>query len=698
MDTIDSVGDNFRFHFPIRQTSEYKKVRQLVTNNYGYYMAAILVVYLLWIPVRLYLIRNTVLGHFNLRKVNQLLNRYGNNFLKRWTFKLALNWNIIILISFWITILSILSLLGTNGDLIYLAKRLGKLSAVCLPMILFLTLRPSPLPHTLYLSLLPIHKWLSRLIIIQAIIHTILYLAFFNKNNTWKKAIKHDNLYGWFALFGFVIIIITSILNLRNRFYRLFFINHYFWTWIIVFSLQIHIRPVKYTWYTFINASILIWQIIYRLLLTKTSKLHDFQISQKSPNLSLIEFPRELLYIIPKNPGAHIRLTNYHPNPLVRIGKQLFPNYHPYTLVSLPSDPIQKLVIRMDTFKLKNNQRYLVSGSYDPHLNFVHTQAKKFNIAKFKIEAKRLLIVVGGSAISFALPILRVMTYHGIPVKVVWVIRDFRDVLILNSFTQYIHSEDFEIFITAELPLKRKKSFLFGNHDLEAQAIDYSLVGENEVENVDVEVADDESQESEEEEECFNTTIPLKKSINTLNEGYGSINNEISFNNNIFDSNTNGEDFPILKPINSISSNSLDEPLIKRGRSLSQKTIYSMNEQFEVRSNYDIEEPGQFVEKYKQTIEKLGLNHKVYKGRPKLNHRYRNWCLNEGFTQCSGPIESQDGQIICCRDIPQNRVVDSNVDTKDIWVVSAGPKGLVNNVKLWATENGLNFHEEAFYV
>lgn len=694
---FDSFGDNFNFHYPVTKTPEYKRLRQVATNKYGYVLTVILVVYLAWIPVRRYLIQHNYLRQFNYKKVNQALNRLGIDYIKRCIFALALNWNLIVLISFWVIVLSVLSLIDIHGDLIYLAKRLGKLSAVCLPTILFLTLRPSPLPHTLYLSLLPIHKWLSRLIILQAVLHTGLYLGFFYKSNTWKKAISLPNLHGWFALVGFLVIIITSLSTLRNRFYRLFYINHYFWTWIIVLSLQIHIRPVKYTWYTIVNGGILIWQIIYRVLLTKTSNIHDFHVTQKSPNLSLIEFPRELLYIIPQNPGSHIRLTDYNRNPLVRLAKQMFPNYHPYTMVSLPNDAIQKLVIRMDTFKLKNNQRYLVSGSYDPQLHFIHSQSKKFNIAKLKIDAKRLLIVVGGSAISFALPILRVMNYHGIPVKVVWVIRDFRDVLILNSFSEYIHQDDFEIFITAELPIKRKKSFLFRKLDLEAQTGDYSLVGENEVENVDVEVEEDPKQEELEEEECFNTTIPLRRSVATLND-YGST-NEISFNVSMFQSSSHDslEDFPKHDTASS-SADSADQPLLKRGRSLSQRTIISMNEQFDVPIDHDNDETGEFIGKYNQTIEQLGLHHKVYKGRPKLNHRYRNWCLNEGFTQCSGPIEGDDGGMLCCRDVPHNKVLDSNVDTKDIWVVSAGPKGLVKNVKLWATENGLNFHEEAFYV
>ena len=75
----------------------------------------------------------------------------------------------------------------------------------------------------------------------------------------------------------------------------------------------------------------------------------------------------------------------------------------------------------------------MIAGSYDPHLLFIGSKSSQnFSLSKLLVNAKRLLIVIGGSAISFALPILRVMNYHGIPTKIVWVIKDFRDVLVLD--------------------------------------------------------------------------------------------------------------------------------------------------------------------------------------------------------------------------------------------------------------------------
>lgn len=99
----------------------------------------------------------------------------------------------------------------------------------------------------------------------------------------------------------------------------------------------------------------------------------------------------------------------------------------------------------------------------------------------------------------------------------------------------------------------------------------------------------------------------------------------------------------------------------------------------------------------KETTRRLNVDKRIYKGRPKLSHRYYNWCINEGFTQCSGPVEDENHNLICCRDLPRNKVVQEDINAEKIWVIGAGPRQLVENVKLWSSENGLKFHEEAFY-
>lgn len=543
-------------------------------------------------------------------------------------------------------------------------------------------------------------------------IHTLIYLAYFNRNGTWAKAIKLENVYGWVALVAFLIIIVTSVSKFRVRWYKIFYFMHYTCTWIIVFSLQIHVRPQPFTLYTVANCLVLLTQIGYRVYLTKVSEKGEVRVIDVSPNLALIEFPNNLIAKPATAPGAHIRLTDYSSSIIMRIFKQMIPNYHPYTLVSLPQDRVQKLLIRKSNFRLYNDHRYLITGTYDPHLLFLNykqfTSNKKFSLAKLHVDAKRILIVVGGSAISFALPILRVMNYHGIPTKVVWVIKDFRDVLVLKYFDGIIHGDDLEIFITGKETLQehqqqlknaysyasnlsRRSAAPSAHYDLENEETPLlggtengqivTLNRENQDEDVEIVVnSDDDDDDNESNCTRHDTTSICRQ---TSPEQFADLDEVLDDDTNSLEQDGNFDEFEVTNDtINTRRlsfSSSMNEPFLPF-------TSYNSTDQFR-----------SWISEFKETTRRLNIDKKIYKGRPKLSHRYYNWCINEGFTQCSGPVEDEHHNLICCRDLPRNKVVQEDINAEKIWVIGAGPRQLVENVKLWSSENGLKFHEEAFY-
>ena len=200
------------FHYPNGKTKEYSRLRNYITSKYGNITTLLLFLFIISIPIYKYFIIHNYHHRFKsniIRSFNRKLDHYTQHehhpncqtatfkdrfytyiaqLLKSIVFNITLRSSTIIQLLFWITFLTSLSLVDIyNGDLIFLAKRLGRIPANCLPTILFLTLRPSPLPHTLYLTLIPIHKWLSRLIIIQSVIHTVLYLGYFQKRTRPKR-------------------------------------------------------------------------------------------------------------------------------------------------------------------------------------------------------------------------------------------------------------------------------------------------------------------------------------------------------------------------------------------------------------------------------------------------------------------------------------------------------------------------------
>ncbi|KAM9939265.1 hypothetical protein OXX80_001248 [Metschnikowia pulcherrima] len=714
-----SQWDDF-FYYPDKHSKspEYAQLRQEVTIKYGTILACLMAAFLAVIPLHNYLrakgfwLLNRV--HI-LRSINQALGRAspesthdGSMMSKvcdavaRIAHLVYLNANTLSQVLLWSTVFAILGLIETNrGDLIFVSKRLGRLCAQSLPTVFFLTMRPSPLPHTLYLSLLPIHKWLSRAVVLLAILHTVIYLGYFQVNNTWEKAWKMDNLYGWAGVAGFTMIIITSLSRVRDRSYKTFFFNHYFWSWVIVLCLPLHIRPVNTSIANVLNVSLLVYQAVHRISMTRVSSDLDIKVNDVSPNLACVDIPNALIKNRAINPGAHIRITNYHPNPIVRLGKQLIPNYHPYTLVSLPSDRCQRLVVRKSSFVWRNRGRYAIYGSFDPKLLLIrskNTPDTNFSISKLSVNARKILIVIGGSAISFAIPLVRVANYHGIPVKVIWVIRDFRDIAVLRFFEGIVHGDDFEIFVTGSPTvrdcfdssnLRNASSYGTFAHSVKITTADLEAneggemtgpeeeenVGNQESENVDVDFTNEAGYEMD--EECQQEIQPTTSPHSGLNENealLGETNNpEASFS-----------------PVDDLHS------LTSRRTSKS----HSINEQFV--PQLDCEDECHM--NYTQTIKNLHLDCHIYKGRPLLNYRYYNWCVNESdiFTQCSGPVMDESHNLVCCKDLPgRQHVMEGSKklpDLQKVWVISAGPKSLVKKTKLWANENGLKYHEEAFYV
>lgn len=713
------------FHYPdkLNKSREYAELRQSTTVKFGFLMSFILIGVIVFIPLHNFLLSKGfwVLNKVHiLRSLNLALDRvlrgtgYSENtrpttvqrlvlvsnvIVKSIAYAIYLNADALFQICLWLALFTAMTLIDINGgDLIFVAKRMGRLCAVSLPTVFLLTLRPSPLPQTLYLALLPIHKWLSRLVVLLAVLHTIVYCGYFHVNNTWEKAWKLENLYGWLAVLGFVLIVITSLLKVRDRTYKTFYFNHYFWSWVTVIALPFHIRPVNTSIANALNIAILSYQIVSRLGLAKLSGTADFHVIDVSPNLACVQFPNHLIANKAINPGAHVRITNLHPNILVRFFKQLIPNYHPYTLASLPLDRQQRLIVRKSSFKWDSHRRYIVVGTYDPKFLLIksaNTADKNFSISKLSVNARKILIVIGGSAISFAIPILRVANYHGIPVKVIWVLRDFRDVSVLRYFEGYIHGSDFEIFVTGSplmgeyeasepsglknmtsygsiLGAFRRESFDFeANEHSRLNLSDESQVGNEEHEDIDVDLIEEEL-----DAECQQDCVQASPEGITPNEA-----------NVLAESESDEESHFLL-------DDSLSTTSRKTNRSHSTNEPFVPNLETDNKSHND----------YLRTVKRLQLERHIYRGRPLLNYRYYNWCVSEGdiFTQCSGPVMDMANNFVCCRDLPgrQHSIAGSKTlpDVQKVWVISAGPKSLVKNTKLWANENGLKYHEEAFYV
>ena len=373
---------------------------------------------------------------------------------------------------FWSLVCLVFSFVNTKQDLLHATKRLGRVAVALMPPLLFLTLRPSPLPHTLYLALLPIHKAISRVVVLASLLHTIFYCCYMRSRGVLLvKILKPANMYGVLAMLLFILIAITSIWKFRRYNFKLFYCLHYVATWLTVIFIYLHARPgVPY--YTLLSVSVLCIQILYRVYHTRLTRVTILRVSK---NLTVLEFPATDLVKKPVLPAGHVRMLIRHRNPLKRWFFKVVPLQHPFTLASLPNEDTAKLIIRNGNFPLVNNHEYYVTGSFEPIINFIDKVRRREGIGSllssiltpkvnnnpfhitssllygsplnYLINARRVLMCVGGSAISFALPLLRILNFNGVTTRLIWVTRDYQDLNLLNCFTH--NFEGMEVYISA---------------------------------------------------------------------------------------------------------------------------------------------------------------------------------------------------------------------------------------------------------
>lgn len=271
----------------------------------------------------------------------------------------------------------------------------------------------------------------------------------------------------------FILIGITSLPKIRRSNFQLFYYSHYLATWGSVILLQHHARP-NMNILTIVNVTLLLAQIAYRVWHTNLSTVSVVTVS---PSISVVEFSLSDLSKKPVFPSAHIRMNNYHNFWLKRWFYHIVPFQHPYTIASLPNERAVRLIVRTGMFPLRTNSKYYITGAFEPKVDFMSKDTRSsspfspfqsstpmllLSPLSFNINAKRVFMVVGGSAISFGLPMLRILNFNGVNVRLIWVTRDHRDMKLLNVFKN--NYTGLEIYVTGTLGSEQ---------DLQIDYIDY---------------------------------------------------------------------------------------------------------------------------------------------------------------------------------------------------------------------------------
>ncbi|AMD21711.1 HFL145Cp [Eremothecium sinecaudum] len=313
-------------------------------------------------------------------------------------------------------------------------KRLGRLSYVLVFLNVFLTLKPNYLlSDYIYIQLIPLHIWLSRIISAFGIVHGagfILKWSLDDKVSLISKLIKNVwNLVGLITSLLIVLLLFASTAAMRRYSYKTFFVIHQLCQWSMCILVPIHARPGVAWPFSVCIACLYFYQFITDIKSSKTTDVLTKITNYKAgTNLVRVKLGR---YVMPSNfsPGSHLRITCYRKfNPLYWI----LPS-HPFTVASLPKDDEVELIVREHgRFKLELGTLYTVVN-YSPGIPL----EKLRNV-------KRVAIVVGGSGISLGLPTFRYIRdeLNVDYLKFIWLVKNKGDLHVVED------KEGMDIYVT----------------------------------------------------------------------------------------------------------------------------------------------------------------------------------------------------------------------------------------------------------
>lgn len=345
-------------------------------------------------------------------------------------------------------------------------KRLGRISYAFTNLIILMVLQDplSIFKGTFsYLEFIPLHKWLSRSIFGLSILHGILFIIKWSRDpnvSVWAKMLKNKaNLIGVILSLEILSMLIISLKPIRQKSYKLFYITHQLVNLSFIILIPFHARPGVSFPFLVINLCLLVAYCLNRTI--RCQRLNVQGISQSiDSRLYIVELPAENFYLSSDNwsLGSHIRISPY-----ARYDPRywLFPS-HPYTVATQNKSSI-KLIINKTNFFMEYTKKYTINGPYQNCFvsQVMQDKGKKVN---------NIILVAGGSGISFILPIYQFLLSTDNPhsskisynsLKIVWLVKNIGEFIHIkrNLGISSEYFEQMDIFITAEIdPLENVKA------------------------------------------------------------------------------------------------------------------------------------------------------------------------------------------------------------------------------------------------
>ncbi|XBW37888.1 hypothetical protein QEN19_003464 [Hanseniaspora menglaensis] len=325
-------------------------------------------------------------------------------------------------------------------------KRVARLSYVLTFTNLFLVIpRSNYFIFMSYLDSIRFHVWLSIFILFLSTLHSVLFMIKWLLDGVFlTKIFKPQNFIGLIIFSITLALLIVGLTDYRRKNYTNFFLIHQLGMFCFVVLTIIHANPQILTPFGIFNTGFLIVMIVNKyinnlnfdgedpFIVTDIKKFGDLKVvkfSNKKLNSLNTEYSSEDNMHVNLVPGSHIRV---HDSGFFDW-KYWFKPSHPYTLVSNNELIIKEYEFSNFNSSLVVDKSLSLVGLYEPN--------ESIKCMLNTSQRKRVSLVVGGSGISFALPILKRLlllnekkSANKDLISFYWSIKRFQDAHVIVAF------------------------------------------------------------------------------------------------------------------------------------------------------------------------------------------------------------------------------------------------------------------------
>ncbi|CCE61692.1 hypothetical protein TPHA_0B00200 [Tetrapisispora phaffii CBS 4417] len=272
----------------------------------------------------------------------------------------------------------------------YFADRTGILAFAHFPLIILFSVRNNLFMHLTgftYSTFVTLHKWIGRMMILDAMLHGISYSVYAMLNQTFISSNKLSFWrFGVAAIFFGCIIIIMSFGFLRKHYYETFLYTHILMASLFFYSCWKHVEHIG--WKDWIISAMVIWitERIFRIARIITFGFPIAKLQTRGEDMIHIN--------IPKNgkqwhcePGQYV--FAYFMDPLI------FWQSHPFTVMDLGNEII--IIIKAKTGLTRRLHKKIndAGGNYMMKVSLEGPYGSSAHVHRFD----NILIYAGGSGI-----------------------------------------------------------------------------------------------------------------------------------------------------------------------------------------------------------------------------------------------------------------------------------------------------------